>query len=114
MFLREKSVLVTGGSGFLGRYVVRGFEQTGCKRITAPRRDEFDLTEPDIARRLLGQCRPDIVVHLAAVCGGIGANRRFPGTFFYKNLAMGLHLIEACRTAQIEKTVAIGTVCSYP
>ena len=114
MHLEEKSILVTGGSGFLGRHVISGFEKAGCKRVVAPRRREFDLTEPDSARRLLGQSRPDIVVHLAAVCGGIGANRRYPGTFLYQNLAMGLHLIEACRKANIEKIVVIGTVCSYP
>jgi len=114
MYVKEKSILVTGGSGFLGKHVVDSFRKTGCKNVVAPRKKEFDLTEPNSARRLLGQYRPDIVVHLAAVCGGIGANLRFPGTFLYQNLAMGMHLIEECRKAQIEKTVLIGTVCSYP
>src|ERR1700682_3070465 len=109
MYLEEKSILVTGGSGFLGRHVVGGFEKSGCKKVVAPRRQEFDLTEPNSARRLLGQWRPDIVVHLATVGGGRRANRRFPATFFYQNLAMGMHLIEECRKAKIEKTVVIGT-----
>ena len=114
MYLKDKSILVTGGSGFLGRHVVDGFRKAGCKKVVAPRKQEFDLTEPNSARRLLGHYRPDIVVHLAALCGGIGANLRFPGTFLYQNLAMGMHLIEECRKAKIEKTVLIGTVCSYP
>jgi len=114
MDLKQKSVLITGGAGFLGRHVLNAFRKEGCKNVIAPRRNEFDLTETTSARRLLAQSRPDLVVHLAAVCGGIGANLRFPGTFFYQNLAMGIHLIEECRKARIEKTIIIGTVCSYP
>jgi GDP-L-fucose synthase len=114
MDLKQKSVLITGGAGFLGKHVVSSFCKEGCKNVITPRRKEFDLTETTSARRLLAQSRPDLVVHLAAICGGIGANLRFPGTFFYQNLAMGIHLIEECRKARIEKTIIIGTVCSYP
>lgn len=114
MDLKQKSVLITGGAGFLGRHVFNAFRNEECKNVIAPRKNEFDLTEMTSARRLLAQSRPDLVVHLAAVCGGIGANLLFPGTFFYQNLAMGIHLIEECRKARIEKTIIIGTVCSYP
>jgi GDP-L-fucose synthase len=86
----------------------------GCREIFVPRSREFDLTTPEACACLLRQQRPEVVIHLAAVVGGIGANRRSPGTFAYKNLAMGSHLIEASRQWHVEKFVAIGTICSYP
>ncbi len=114
MYFEEKVILVTGGSGFLARHLAARFRQAGCKAVLAPQRQELDLMEPDRVRQALSRYRPQVVVHLAALVGGIGANRRSPGTFFYRNLAMGLHLIEECRKARVEKTVVIGTVCSYP
>lgn len=114
MDLTTKRILVTGGAGFLGRHVVARLQQIGCKRILVPRRAEFDLTCIENTLALLQRERPDVVIHLAAVVGGIGANRRQPGTFFYKNLMMGSHLIEACRQFAVEKFVGVGTICSYP
>jgi GDP-L-fucose synthase len=114
MNLRSRKILVTGGSGFLGRHVLNRLAKAGCVNVYAPRSAEFDLTRPEDTQRLVKFIRPDVVIHLAAVVGGIGANRRNPGTFAYKNLVMGTHLIEACRLAQVEKFVAIGTICSYP
>jgi GDP-L-fucose synthase len=114
MDLTSKKIVVTGGAGFLGQHVVARLQRTGCKKVFVPRSREFDLTRPEDCARLLRHERPEVVIHLAAVVGGIGANRRNPGTFAYKNLVMGSHLIEACRQAQVEKFVAIGTICSYP
>ena len=114
MDLRRKKILVTGGSGFLGQHVVARLEAIGCKDIFVPRSAEFDLTRPDAIERLMTKIRPDGIIHLAAVVGGIGANRRHPGTFAYKNLVMGTHLIEAARLRTVEKFVAVGTICSYP
>jgi GDP-L-fucose synthase len=112
--LDQKSIVVTGGAGFLGRHVVAELERRGAKQVFVPRSREFDLVQSDAARRLLDHARPDVVIHLAAVVGGIGANRRHPGRFFYENLMMGAQLMEASRLAGVEKLVAIGTVCSYP
>jgi GDP-L-fucose synthase len=106
-------VLITGGSGFLGRAVVAGFESDGHETI-APTHAQFDLVDRDAGRRMLALHRPDVVVHLAAVVGGIGANRANPGRFFYENLVMGTELMESARLAGVEKFVAIGTVCAYP
>src|SRR5687768_16271098 len=114
MTLQTKKILVTGGSGFLGKHVIARLKQSGCTRLFAPRSAEFDLTQPDNVSRLLLRERPDVVIHLAAVVGGIGANRLHPGTFAYKNLVMGSHLIEYCRQCRVEKFVAIGSICSYP
>lgn len=114
MDLESKKILVTGGSGFLGRHVVAQLRAAGYKKIFVPRSMEFDLTRPEDSWRMLQRQRPDVVIHLAAVVGGIGANRLKPGTFAYKNLVMGSHLIEACRQWHVEKFVAIGTICSYP
>jgi GDP-L-fucose synthase len=114
MDLRSKRIIVTGGSGFLGTHVVSRLRQAGCEHVFVPRSAEFDLTqEPDIRRLLLRQ-RPEVVIHLAALVGGIGANRRNPGTFLYKNLIMGAQLIEQCRQAGVGKFVMVGTICSYP
>jgi len=107
-------VLIAGASGFLGKHLVSRLQRAGYRHLITPRRAEFDLTHPDTARRLLDQERPALVIHLAAVVGGIGANRAQPGTFLYQNLAMGTHLIEASRRANVAKFVMIGTICSYP
>jgi GDP-L-fucose synthase len=113
-FFEDKSVVVTGGAGFLGSEVVRRLEAAGCRRIVVPRSREFDLTREGAIRRLLELARPDLVLHLAAVVGGIGANRLHPGEFFYKNLIMGTQLIEMSRQYKVSKFIAIGTICSYP
>jgi GDP-L-fucose synthase len=114
MAMQDKKVLITGGSGFLGRQVVARFEQTGYKRLISPRSAEYNLTRNEDVQRLLADHEPDIVIHLAAVVGGIGANRRNPGSFLYQNLIMGVQLIEACRLAGVEKYVQVGSICSYP
>ena len=113
-FFSNKIVVVTGGAGFLGGYVVEGLRQRGCEKILIPRSEDFDLVNINDIRRMYKKMKPDIVIHLAAVVGGIGANREHPGQFFYKNLMMGAQLIEEGRLAEIEKFVAIGTVCAYP
>ncbi len=109
-----RSVLVTGGNGFLGRAVVRTLRSRGAERVFVPRRSEYDLTEADAVARLYHDARPDVVLHLAAEVGGIGANRANPGRYFYANLAMGLHLIEQGRRYGLEKFVQVGTICAYP
>jgi GDP-L-fucose synthase len=114
MDLHAKRIMVTGGSGFLGRHVVARLRRAGCDQVSVPRSAEFDLTrEADIVR-LLGQHRPEVVIHLAALVGGIGANRRQPATFLYQNLIMGAQLIEHARRSGVEKLVLAGTICSYP
>ena len=112
--LRGKRVLVTGGGGFLGSHIVDRLRTLGCEHISAPRRSEFDLTRGEHVRWLFESSRPEVVIHAAAVVGGIGANRDHPGRFFYENALMGLQVIEACRTFRVAKTVVLGTVCSYP
>ena len=114
MDLRKKKILVTGGAGFLGQHVVQRLRQTGCQHIYVPRSAQFDLTREADINRLLDQERPEVIVHLAARVGGIGANRENPGTFLYQNLIMGTQLIEAARTRGVEKFVAAGTICCYP
>ena len=112
--INGRRVLVSGGSGFLGTYVCQELRRLGAAEIVVPRSAEYDLTQSDTADRLLARFRPDIIVHLAAEVGGIGANRATPGRFFYANLVMGLHLIEAARLHGVQKFVQVGTVCSYP
>ena len=113
-FFQDRRVVITGGAGFLGRYVTDGLHKRGFKNILVPEIEEYDLVEIGDIKRMYDDMRPDIVIHLAAVVGGIGANREHPGEFFYKNLMMGVQLIEQGRLRNIEKFVAIGTVCAYP
>jgi GDP-L-fucose synthase len=110
----NRRVIVTGGAGFLGSYVIKRLMDVGCSSITVPRSAEYDLRDSAAIRRLYQEVNPDIVIHLAAVVGGIGANRDNPGKYFYDNLIMGVSLIEEARQANIEKFVALGTICSYP
>ncbi|HXH83598.1 MAG TPA: GDP-L-fucose synthase [Candidatus Tectomicrobia bacterium] len=111
---RGKRVTVTGGGGFLGSYVVETLRRRGCDAPFVPRSRDYDLRrEPDIVR-LLEEQRPHVVIHLAAVVGGIGANRENPGRFLYDNLIMGVQLIEQARRSGVEKFVTVGTVCAYP
>lgn len=113
-FWIDRSVCVTGGGGFLGSYVVEALREAGCRRISVPRKRDFDLTDRAAIRRLLAADRPDVVIHLAAVVGGIGANLAQPGRFFYDNLMMGAQLLHEACLARVEKFVGIGTVCAYP
>jgi GDP-L-fucose synthase len=113
MDLQRKRVVVTGGSGFLGGHVVERLRQEGAD-VVAPRRREYDLVVRERAARLLKDTRPDLVVHLAAKVGGIGANRENPGSFFFENLMMGVQLVEECRLQRVPKVVTVGTICSYP
>jgi GDP-L-fucose synthase len=113
-FWAERRVLVTGGAGFLGTHVVRKIQAQGCPDVIVPRSREFDLRDNAAVVSLFEQARPDLIIHLAAVVGGIGANRQHPGRFFYDNAIMGLQLIEQARLCGVEKFVVIGTVCAYP
>jgi GDP-L-fucose synthase len=113
-FWQKKRVLVTGGAGFLGSYIVKKLEARGCKNIFIPRSKEYDLTEAAAVKKVYRDSGPDMVFHLAAKVGGIGANRKNPAKFFYDNLMMGAQLMEGSRLAGVEKFVALGTVCSYP
>ena len=113
-FWSDRRVVVTGGAGFLGSCVVQALRQRGCPPPFVPRSREYDLRKESDIVRMLKDARPDLVIHLAAVVGGIGANRENPGRFFYDNLMMGVQLIEQARLSRVAKFVAIGTVCSYP
>jgi GDP-L-fucose synthase len=114
MNLSSKRVLVTGGSGFVGRHVVSALERRGCRDVVVVRKAQHDLTrEPDVVR-LFREVHPHVVVHLAAVVGGIGANRESPGRFFYQNVMMGALTMEQARVAGVEKFVGVGTICAYP
>jgi len=112
--LAGKRVAVTGGAGFLGSHVVAELRRAGCGEIFVPRSREYDLRRADGVARMYDDARPEIVIHLAAVVGGIGANRENPGRFFYDNLTMGVELMEQARVRGVSKFVAVGTVCAYP
>lgn len=113
-FFSKKRVLITGGNGFLGNHIRPKLWQAGCSQLFFPSSKDFDLRNLHSIQRLLSITRPHIVIHAAALCGGIEANRLRPGTFFYDNLMMGTQLIEESRKAGVEKFVALGTVCAYP
>ena len=113
-FWAAKRVCVTGGAGFLGSALCRRLFDAGARDVFVPRRSGYDLTDARAVARLYDDASPDIVIHLAAEVGGIGANSERPGRFFYANLAMGMHLIEEARKRGVEKFVQVGTVCAYP
>src|SRR5215831_8628799 len=113
-FWGDKRILVTGGRGFLGRHVVANLEEKRPAAVFAPAKAEYDLVHDENIVRLYEDTRPDIVIHLAAVVGGIGANRANPGKFFYDNLIMGVQLMEFARKYNVQKFVAVGTICAYP
>jgi len=113
-FWEDKRVIVTGGAGFLGSYVVEKLKERGCKNIFIPLVEEYDLTKEKNIIRLYQDYPADIVIHLAAVVGGIGANRENPGKFYYDNLVMGAMLMEYARQFKVGKFVALGTICAYP
>ena len=114
MELSSKRVLVTGGSGFLGRHVIAALERRGCRDVVVVRKAHHDLTNEADVIRLFRDVRPQVVIHLAAVVGGIGANRESPGRFFYQNVMMGALTMEQARLARVEKFVGVGTICAYP
>ena len=112
--LTTKRICVTGGGGFLGSFVAGRLRERGCHQIFIPRRRDYDLATGEGVSRLMADARPEVLFHLAAVVGGIGANRDNPGLFFYENAIMGIQLIEAARRAGVEKTIIAGSICSYP
>lgn len=112
-YLTDKVVTVTGGAGFLGRQLCPELEKRGA-RVFIPRSRDYDLREKTDILRMLEDSRPEIIIHLAAVVGGIEANRRHPGRFFYDNAIMGIQILEAARNFGVKKAVIIGTVCAYP
>ena len=113
-YFTDLRVLVTGGSGFLGSYVVDNLRRKGCKDIFIPRSKDYNLVENEAVIKLYRETKPDLVIHLAANVGGIGANRANPGLFFYNNLMMGVQMMEQGRIHGVQKFVAIGTICAYP
>ncbi len=113
-FWSNKRILVTGGAGFLGSFVVEKLKERGCKEVFVPRSKDYNLVEMEAVKRLYRDANSDIVIHLAARVGGIGANLANPGKFYYDNLMMGVQMMEVGRQVGVEKFVAIGTICAYP
>ena len=107
-------ITVTGGGGFLGHYVTEKLRERGYTNVFVPRSADFDLRDTDAVVKMYEQARPEVVIHLAAVVGGIGANQRYPGRFFYENAIMGIQLIEYARRFEVTKFVCVGTICAYP
>lgn len=110
----EKRLCVTGGAGFLGTHLIANLQKRGARDIFIPTIEDYDLVDPDAIRQMLSDSKPDVIIHLAAHVGGIGANREHPAEFFYDNLMMGVQLLHQAYEAGVEKFVAIGTVCAYP
>lgn len=113
-FWEKKNIVVTGGAGFLGQSVIECLKKRGCKEIYVPRSKKYDLVKMSAVKRLIKDTSPDMIIHLAAVVGGIGANREHPGKYFYDNLMMGVQLAEQSRLMGVEKLVSVGTICAYP
>lgn len=112
--LEGKRVLVTGGAGFLGRVICRKLRERGAADVFVPRSRDFDLTRPDDVEKMFAEAAPEVIVHLAARVGGIGANMKNPATLYLTNLLMGTYIIEEARRREVDKTVVIGTICAYP
>lgn len=114
MNLKTKRIIVTGGNGFLGQWLVKKLKEKDYQNIFIPLKEKYDLRDLSAIKRMYEEAKADVVIHLAAVVGGIGANRENPGTFFYDNLIMGTQLMEQARLNNVEKFVSIGTICAYP
>lgn len=112
--LIDTRLVITGGTGFLGKHLGECAKTHGLRNVRLLGSSDYDLRDPIECKRLIEDEKPDVLIHAAAICGGIGANRKEPGRFFYENAAMGIHLIEEARIAKIPKFVQLGTVCSYP
>lgn len=112
--LTKKRIVVTGGGGFLGSFVVDSLKARGCASVFVPRKRDYDLTRMDGIEKMFADAQPEVIFHLAAVVGGIGANRINPGSFFYENAIMGIQLIEAARIHKVQKTLIAGSICAYP